>query len=129
MTAQVAYSNINDIWKFPSIYYKESFMSDDGSVTVDLIMMDSTSYTGSNEGDTYSSTVADPDQQAFIENALAESTANYTIVASHYPTYSICAHGNTLTLIDNLAPLLEKYQAIFWSGKLFALMHSSVSSC
>ena len=55
-------------------------------------------------------------QLDWIEQQLKESTATYTIVGGHYPVYSICSHGPTSTLITNLKPLLEQYQAHYISG-------------
>lgn len=121
VSAQIAYSNLDSTkrWNFPSLYYKKSFASRDKFVNLDIIFMDTTSYTGSNEGDgdsVYPVTVADAAQQAFIENALSTSTADYIIVAGHYPVYSVCEHGNTRTMVLNLKPLLDKYNAHFMSG-------------
>ena len=51
-------------------------------------------------------------QWTWIEAQMeAASDADYLIVAGHYPVYSICEHGPTSTLVDQLKPLLEKYNA------------------
>jgi len=49
------------------------------------------------------------DQAAWIESTLAASTADWLIVAGHYPVYSGGEHGNTDDLITNLEPLLSQY--------------------
>jgi hypothetical protein len=41
---------------------------------------------------------------------LANSTADYLVVAGHYPIYSVCEHGPTASLIQQLKPLLEHYK-------------------
>ena len=85
VTAQIAYTAVSDIWEFPSLYHSHSFSSADGNVTVDIILIDTTNYTGVNSGNVYPSQVADPAQQAWIEAQLKGSTADYIIVAGHYP--------------------------------------------
>ena len=50
-------------------------------------------------------------QWTWINNTLQESTANYLIVAGHYPVWSIAEHGPTLCLVEYLKPMLEQYKA------------------
>jgi hypothetical protein len=45
-----------------------------------------------------------------IENTLAASTADFLIVGGHYPVWSVCEHGPTTVLVNQLKPLLEKYK-------------------
>ena len=45
-----------------------------------------------------------------IESTLAASTADYLIVAGHYPVWSVCEHGPTTNLVSQLKPLLEQYK-------------------
>eukprot|EP01035_Chromulina_nebulosa_P018509 gene18509-24226_t len=105
VTSQIEYSNINKYWVFPSLYHKHSFYSDDGSVSLDIILIDTSTYTGLTEPHYPSSSINDLDQQVWIEEALAESTADYIIVGGHFPVYSVCEHG-TETLILNLLDLV-----------------------
>ncbi len=55
----------------------------------------------------------DPDlaaqQWAFVEDALASSTADYLLVANHYPVISPTVHGPTPPLVERLKPLMEKH--------------------
>lgn len=59
----------------------------------------------------YKSKLSAMEQWTWIETQLSESTADYLFVAGHFPIYSVCEHGNTQNLIDNLEPLLLKYKA------------------
>ena len=45
VSAQIAYSQDNARWKFPSIYHKQSFTSADG-VTVDVLLIDTVDLAG-----------------------------------------------------------------------------------
>ena len=61
-------------------------------------------------------------QLAWLESTITSSTADYLIVAGHYPIYSICEHGPTSEMIANVLPLLEK-------GKVTAYLAGHVSWC
>ena len=64
------------------------------------------------------------DQAAWIESTLASSTADWLIVAGHYPVYSGGEHGNTDTLITNLEPLLSQYNVdLYLNGHDHTLQH------
>lgn len=65
------------------------------------------------------------EQWTWIEDQLKASTADYILVAGHYPVYSVCVHGPTQTLIDNLRPLLIQYGAHYVSGHDHCLIHLS----
>lgn len=43
---------------------------------------------------------------AWLERTLANSTADYLIVAGHHPVWSVCGHGPTPLLVSRLRPLL-----------------------
>ena len=52
---------------------------------------------------------ATPTRQAWLESTLQNSTADFLIVAGHFPIYSVCEHGPTVPLISSLKPMLEHY--------------------
>jgi len=116
VTAQVAYSGVSERWEFPSLYY--TFTEGDVQfVMIDTVVLagnsdleDGTELTGSNlpgPGEYAEEAIS---QMAWINKTLAASTAKYLIVAGHYPVYSICEHGPTSQLQEQLKPLLEKYR-------------------
>ncbi|KAJ1476210.1 Metallo-dependent phosphatase-like protein [Baffinella frigidus] len=49
------------------------------------------------------------DQLRWLEETLAASTADFLIVAGHYPILSGGEHGSTPSLQTTVKPLLEKY--------------------
>jgi len=127
VTAQIEYSKIDPTkrWNFPDEFYTKSFTED--GISVDVIMIDTVDLCGTNavqdiavEG--YFDALPSPNAAApnanwqWIEDQLAASKADYLFVGGHYPVYSVCQHGPTQTLITNLQPLLQKYNAHYLSG-------------
>jgi tartrate-resistant acid phosphatase type 5 len=127
VTAQLEYSTVSERWNFPALYHQKSFQSADASLSLDVIFIDTVDLAGSSA----ISDEADPhyyDKLAFrpkeaaatqwdwIETQLKASTADYLIVAGHYPMYSVCSHGPTSNLIENLKPLLIEHGAHYMAG-------------
>lgn len=127
VTGQVMYSNHSKRWRMDDLYYTftEPVVLPNGSAgSLQLVMIDTVTLAGfghfiAADGEMKSlhgndlpgpkSQKEADDQMEWIESTLKESTADYLIVAGHYPVYSICEHGPTSTLVDNLKPLLEQY--------------------
>ena len=126
VTAEVAYTAVNSRWNFESLFYSKRFDSVNNSVSIDMIFIDTIELSGNTAGyeydeDYYNKLEMKPrsaaeDQWSWIEVQLAASTADYLIVAGHYPVYSVCQHGNTDNLLLNLKPLLVQYGAHYMSG-------------
>jgi len=125
VTAQLAYTERSARWHFPSLHYDFVERAPDGS-TLQVVMIDTVELVGlADDGFTVDgihgprvtsgySGPADPlraeMQWDWLNSSLARSTADYLIVAGHYPVWSICEHGPTDGLVDRLKPLLEKYR-------------------
>jgi len=62
-------------------------------------------------------------QWAFIEDAMASSTADYLFVAGHYPVFSVGSHGSTPLLVKKLQPLLKQYAGTSISGHDHTAQH------
>ena len=125
ITAEVAYSSHSERWNFPNLYHSQSFTGD--GVTLDVVFIDTVDLAGN-------SNIHNPDdpnyynplplklkseaaeQWEWIEEQLRSSTADYLVVAGHYPVYSVCEHGNTDNLLTNLRPLLIEYGAHYLAG-------------
>jgi hypothetical protein len=60
-----------------------------------------------------------------VEAMLAAgSSAQWLLVAGHYPIYSVADHGNTQSLIDLLTPLFKKYRvSAYFNGHDHVLQH------
>jgi 3',5'-cyclic AMP phosphodiesterase CpdA len=56
-----------------------------------------------------SNDVDNPEQRAFLERALAESTATWKIVALHHPPYSAGYQGSNMDAREAFSPLFERY--------------------
>ena len=120
VTAQIAYSAHSSRWSFPSLYYTFTETAPDGA-TVQVVYIDTVKLSGDStcaltgvelNGDAYPGPVDREEAQTqmqWLEATLAASTADYLIVAGHYPVWSICEHGPTSQLVKDVKPLLEKY--------------------
>mmetsp|Transcript_553 Transcript_553/g.1439 ORF Transcript_553/g.1439 Transcript_553/m.1439 type:complete len:456 (-) Transcript_553:172-1539(-) len=63
-------------------------------------------------------------QLEWFEHALNTSTADWLIVAGHYPVFSGGEHGNTQELQEQVLPLLQKYKVdAYLAGHDHTLQH------
>lgn len=133
VSAQIAFSDTNEYWNFPDYSYdiiKEWTESNGKTYSVQIIMIDTVVLSGStnifdqNHPEYFSqpklwtqdAKLRSETSFQWIEKTMSESTADYLLVAGHYPVYSVCEHGTTDQLVENLKPLLEKYGAHYLSG-------------
>jgi len=121
VTAQIFYSNHSSRWTFPDLYYTftKSFNTSAGERTAQFILLDTVVFSGLSYHDEELDLFVKPkgpqdidaanSQQTWLETTLAQSKADYIWVGGHYPVWSVCSHGPTKKLIENVKPLLEKY--------------------
>jgi tartrate-resistant acid phosphatase type 5 len=131
--AQIAYSRASQRWNYPALFY--DFLEQANGTSVHVLMLDTVVLAGhsghdaSATGKTFNkhqaghtldgselkgpSTVEHQDlakqQWQWIESTLAASTADYIIVAGHYPVWSVCEHGPSAPLVERLKPLLDAH--------------------
>lgn len=114
VSAQIAYSKIDSRWIFPDYNYSKKFTIPDTQQTVQIVFIDTVLLC--NDGD--------EGQFQWIDQVLAHSTADWLLVAGHYPVYSIAEHGPTSCLVQKLKPMLEQYKvAAYLCGHDHNLQH------
>jgi len=116
VTGQIDYTRHSNLWKFPNFYHSHEFTIPGTSMSVQIILIDTVLLCGHSGHDHHPKPLTGPEspeladeQLKWIEKSLAASTADYIIVGGHYPVWSIGNHGPTSQLIEQLKPLLEKY--------------------
>ena len=96
--------DVSDIGIYTSLFFrKERFYSFDYA-NIMIIVLDSTIPIGKRDR-----------QYRFLEKELVRyksSGADHLFVAVHHPPFSSGSHGNDLTLIEEVVPLLEKYNVV-----------------
>lgn len=121
-------------WEFPDLYHKQTVQR--GDLTIDMVFIDTViledAYQkhGSEKwvwGFSKLKLMDGVTHWKWLETTLQESTADYLLVAGHYPVFSQGSHGPTLNLVDNLRPLLDKYGAHYLAGHDHAMMHFTTS--
>jgi len=111
VTAQIEYTQHSSRWYLPAQWYSE-VLSFGNNVTVQFVFIDTVVLPSSEE------------ELTWIEETLASSTADWLFVAGHFPVYSLGEHGPTQYLIDNLKPLMMKYNAVaYLCGHDHSLQH------
>ena len=90
-SAQVAYTKLSKRWFFPAFYYTET-VSLSGGGSLQFVFIDTVLLCGQTHPTLRhlpptgpASTAAAEDQWAWIEQTLSTSTADWLIVAGHYP--------------------------------------------
>ena len=80
MTAQIEYTNVQNRWKMPGLWYKinKTF----GDFSVDILMLDTNCLHESGYEE------RKVEHLKWIEDELVASTADYLIVAGHHPIWS-----------------------------------------
>mmetsp|Transcript_14060 Transcript_14060/g.27186 ORF Transcript_14060/g.27186 Transcript_14060/m.27186 type:complete len:338 (+) Transcript_14060:57-1070(+) len=134
-SAEIAYTAVSSRWHFPSYYY--DFVEDiaDG-LRVHHVMIDTVILAGQSEDAVTGTKLAGSEytgpadvneaekQWQWINSTLHGSTADYLIVAGHFPVWSICEHGPTSNLVQRLKPMLEATRAsVYFAGHDHCAQH------
>jgi len=124
VSGQIMYSNHSARWTFPHLWYTKTFNVPDTAYTLQLVMIDTVILSGLTHSQHYcdlhgiTDCIIHPraplqatlarNQYEWIEDTLSASTADFIVVAGHYPIWSIAEHGSTQDLVDNLKPMLQR---------------------
>lgn len=124
-SAQIAYSELENIWNLPNHYYSKVFSNE--GVTVLLVVLDTVILAPHEDASdvplSMSRSVA---QMEWLEETLSKSTADWLLVAGHYPPFSIADHGDQAAVRDMLTPLFEQYGVhAYYCGHDHAMQHFS----
>jgi acid phosphatase len=110
--AQLNYAKTSTRWNMPARYWKQTFPVD-SSTPADFFFIDTSPMLSEYANDFAMRAIHTQDvpaQMAWLENALASSTAPWKIVIGHHPIYSAgLGHGNERDLIANLLPVLQRH--------------------
>ena len=100
--AQIEYSQVNDRWIFPSLYYLKRFVGADFSVCVFAL---NTEKFANRHGN-------DEAQLAWLRAALAEhgSDCTWRIVMGHHPVFDAGEYRDNARLIERLLPILNEHR-------------------
>jgi tartrate-resistant acid phosphatase type 5 len=126
VSAQIEYTTRSKRWKFPSLYYTWTEKVGTTDMTIQFIMIDTVTLAGESEKvgadgvevslpgsmlTGHRNLQGVQTQMQWLEQQLKDSTADYVVVTGHFPMYSICEHGPTSFLTQNVQPLIEQYKA------------------
>jgi tartrate-resistant acid phosphatase type 5 len=100
----------------PDLYYTQTFVLSDSQTKIQFLFIDTVILAGVTHPIYRSQPPSGPqhdnlaeDEWNWIQNTLAQSTADWIIVSGHYPVWSVAEHGPTDLLVKRLRPLLIKY--------------------
>jgi tartrate-resistant acid phosphatase type 5 len=109
--AQIQYTSMSDRWKMPARYFSETVKINDSTEAL-FVFMDSSPFVKSYYTRSSMKNVIGVDtaaQMRWADSVLANSNAKYKIVSGHHPVFSYGEHGETIELIQQWKPMLEKY--------------------
>ncbi|WP_428376646.1 purple acid phosphatase family protein [Lichenicoccus sp.] len=126
--AQIAYTALDARWHLPARYYQTGRRLADGT-RCDFFSIDTNPFIGRYRGTKVRIDGQDPHAQlAWLERALAASSASWKIVIGHHPLYT--AHGgsrNEPELIAALEPMFRRHGVrVYINGHVHNLQHVSV---
>lgn len=140
-SAQITYMEKSKRWIFPNFNYTMAVQSVENPdrTFIKFLFIDTILMCGNTEHDSLDSEPRfdnlrgkqnSQDYFKALENELREISetekVDYLIVAGHFPVWSIASHGPTKCLVDNLRPLLHKFNvSAYLSGHDHNLQHIS----
>jgi acid phosphatase len=115
--AQLEYGRTHPRWNMPARYFLRTHRINDDT-TADFFYLDTTpmvkSYSRVPRIAEHIATQNVKAQIDWFKDALAASRARWKIAVGHHPIYSGGEHGDTLELVEDILPLLHKYDVQVW---------------
>ena len=101
-------------WTFPGKWYRMDFPTAKPLVTMLFIDTNTPAVSGGKDPTTgeprnHLTAAEEASQLAWLKAELAKPRAPFTLVVGHHPVYSNGVHGDTKTLIRDIAPLLQQH--------------------
>lgn len=126
VSAQIAYSEVSSRWRYPDSWYTFEEPLGSGGESIQFVMLDTVILAGSSDvrdpttnellAELHGDSLPGPAdralasaQMAWLEKTLNSSKATFLVVAGHYPVWSVCEHGPTSYLVQQLKPMLERF--------------------
>lgn len=125
--AQIEYSRKSRRWNMPARYFTRTEKIGDAGAAeffyIDTMPMAAKS--GKlDPGNHHAGRQDVPKQVAWLEAALAASTAPWKIMVGHHPVYSGGEHGDTPFIVEHILPLMVKYGVqVYFNGHDHDLQH------
>lgn len=118
--ALIDYSSISRRWQMPDRYYTKQFTTDEGE-TLEIFMIDTSPLIDKYRNDEKyigAKGQSREEQLAWLETALANSTADFKIVAGHHPVYADTSKDDEerRDMQKYIEPLLNKYGVDLYIG-------------
>lgn len=119
--ALIDYSEISRRWEMPDRYYTKQFTTDEGE-TLEIFVIDTCPLIDKyrNQSDEYVGVKGQSreKQLAWLEKALAQSKADFKIVAGHHPVYAYTSkeEEERRDMQKYIKPLLDKYEVDLYIG-------------
>jgi len=138
--AQIDYSEISSRWKMPSRYFAFEKKIDE-TFSVLFVIIDTSPFIESYKKKEKENTELNDNsfkdinkqdtkvQLTWLDSVLSSSKAKWKITAGHHPIYTGGEHGNTIELIEQLKPILEKNNVnMYMAGHDHDMQHLKVPS-
>ena len=128
--AQIDYSRLSSRWRMPSRYFQVEGAAF-GAGFLDIFVIDTSPMVDGRNYDEMLQQLAhgrhapheSARQLAWLDQALARSTARWKIVIGHHPVYS-GGHGDSPELVENLTPMLKaRGVQLYVNGHDHSLQH------
>ena len=133
-SAQIAYykTHMDKRWTMPDYNYTTKFLLPEDGGSLEIFAFDAVRVAYNASPDALSDIseeekiILQQQQLNALEASLRVSDADWKIVTGHYPIYSAGEHGDTEQLIDNVVPLLKRYNVdMYMNGHDHTLQHIS----